>query len=119
MGSPVSVTVANLVMEDVEERALASCPIQPPFWKRYVDDTPTALPRDNIKQFHQHVNSIEASIQFTVEEESDGSIPFLDTKIIRHDDGSLSTTVFHKQTHTDRYLDFASHHPLTHKTAVI
>ena len=50
---------------------LASCPIQPPFWKRYVDDTLTALPRDNIKQFHQHVNSIEASIQFTVEEESD------------------------------------------------
>ena len=64
---------------------------------------------DHIKQFHQHVNSIEASIQFTVEEKSNGSIPFLDTKIIRHDDASLSTTVFRKQTHTDRYLDFASH----------
>ena len=62
MGSQVSVTVANLVLEDVEERALASYPIQPPFWKRYVDDTLTALPRDNIKQFHQHVNSIKASI---------------------------------------------------------
>jgi len=31
MGSPVSVTVANLVMEDVEERALASYPTLPPF----------------------------------------------------------------------------------------
>ena len=29
MGSPVSVTVANLVMEDVEERALASYPTLP------------------------------------------------------------------------------------------
>lgn len=36
-------------------------------------DTLMALPSDHIKQFHQHINSIEASIQFTVEEESDGS----------------------------------------------
>lgn len=38
MGSPVSVVVANLVMEDVEERALTSYPIPPHFWKCYVDD---------------------------------------------------------------------------------
>ena len=31
MVSPVSVTVANLVMEDFEQRALTSCTIQPPF----------------------------------------------------------------------------------------
>ena len=29
MGSPVSATDANLVMEDIEERALATCPLQP------------------------------------------------------------------------------------------
>ena len=29
---------ANLVMEDVEQRALASTPVNPSFWKRFVDD---------------------------------------------------------------------------------
>ena len=43
MGSPVSVMVANIVMEDVEERALTSYEIQLPFWKRYVDDICTVM----------------------------------------------------------------------------
>ena len=62
MGSPASVTVANLVMEDVEQRALTSCTIQPPFWKRYVDDTFTALPQEQIQLFHDNLNSIEPTI---------------------------------------------------------
>ena len=38
MESPVSVMVANLVMEDVEDKALATdVPFR--FWRRYVDDT--------------------------------------------------------------------------------
>ena len=118
MGSPVSVTVANLVMEDVEERALSTYEVPPPFWKRYVDDTLTALPREHVQDFHAHLNTIEASIQFTVEEETDNTLPFLDTRITHHSDGSLTTTVFRKNTHTDKYLDFRSHHPLAHKVAV-
>ena len=118
MGSPVSVTVADLVMEDVEERALSACTHKPLFWKRYVDDTLSALPLDQIQAFHHHLNSIEPSIQFTIEEESLGTIAFLDTMVTRHDDGSLSTTVFRKKTHADCYLDFSSHHPLAYKVAV-
>ena len=118
MGSPVSVTVANLVMEDVESRALSTHPVPPPFWKRYVDDTLTVLPQDEVQHFHEHLNSIEATIQFTIEMESEGTLPFLDTRITHHTDGSLSTTVFRKSTHTDKYLDFQSHHPLAHKVAV-
>ena len=67
MGSPVSVTVANLVMEDVEERALTSFPTPPPFWKRYVDDTCTVILPDLLESFHAHLNSIEPSIDFTYE----------------------------------------------------
>ena len=118
MGSPVSVTVANLVMEDVEQTALTFSTIQPPFWKRYVDDTFTALPQKQIQRFHNHLNSNEPTIQFTIETEVEGTLPFLDTRVTHHSDGSLTTTVFRKKTHTDRYLDFDSHHPLAHKIAV-
>jgi len=118
MGSPVSVTVANLVMEDVEQRAFTSGTIQPPFWKRYVDDTFTALPQKQIQLFHNHLNSIEPTIQFTIETEVEGTLPFLDTRVTCHTDDSLATSVFRKRTHTYRYLDFDSHHPLAHKIAV-
>ena len=38
IGSPASAVIANLVMEDFEQRVLASSPVKPLFWKRYVDD---------------------------------------------------------------------------------
>ena len=38
MGSPVSAVIANMVIEDVELRALAISPVKPFSWKRYVDD---------------------------------------------------------------------------------
>ena len=33
MGSPVSVVIANMVIEDVEQKALANSPVKPFFWK--------------------------------------------------------------------------------------
>ena len=53
MGSPVSVVVANLVMEDVEQEALSTFHTPPRFWRRYVDDTCTALPNyPNLSLIH-------------------------------------------------------------------
>ena len=70
MGSPVSAMVADLVMKDVEERALFSCTHQPFFWKRHTNDTLPALPPDQTQVFHHHLSSIKPPIQFTIEEES-------------------------------------------------
>ena len=87
MGFPVLVTVANLVMEDVEERAITSSPVKTLFWKCFVDDTCTAFPCTQLEQFHTHLNSIEPSIDFTYELEDEGNLPFLDLNIKHHPDG--------------------------------
>ncbi|KAL9953883.1 hypothetical protein ACROYT_G041356 [Oculina patagonica] len=39
MGSPVSAVIAELVMQEVEEKALETSPVQPKWWRRYVDDS--------------------------------------------------------------------------------
>ena len=119
MGSSVSVTVANLVMEEIEKRALSTFSPTPHFWKRYVDDTCTAIQSDSISHFHDHLNSINANIQFMYETEKDGSLPFLDILLSRDPNGSVRTSVYRKPTHTDQYLQFSSHHPLSHKMAVV
>ena len=81
MGSPVSPVVANLYMENFERRALTSAPRPPNIWFRYVDDTFTVLHHDDIGNFTDHINSIDPNIQFTIEPESEGRMPFLDTCI--------------------------------------
>ena len=65
----------------------------------------TAVPTDMVQHMLQHLNSIE----------SDGKLPYLDVSIERLADGSLKTCIYRKPTHTDKYLDYASHHPLSHK----
>ena len=54
-----------------------------------------------------------------MEVESNGQTPFLDVLLHHKADGSITTGVYRKATHTDRYLDFQSYHPVSHKRSVI
>ena len=54
-----------------------------------------------------------------MEEESDGRLAFLDVQLKRSEDGTVSTSVYRKATHTNQYLVFESHHPVAHKVAVV
>ena len=104
MGSLVSPIVANLYIEYFEQKALSTAPT-PTFWQRYVDDTFVIHKEIHIQDFLQHINSVDPAIQFTVEtNKEDRAIPFLDTTVKPEADGTLSTTVYSKPTHTDQYL---------------
>ena len=118
MGSPVSVVVANLVMEDVETRAIETFAHPPRLWLFYVDDTFVIIEKKFLNVFFDHINNLEPSIKFTMETENDDQLPFLDTLIQRSKNGELSSSIFLKPTHTDGYLNFRSDHPLQHKRAV-
>jgi hypothetical protein len=118
MGSPVSVVVAEIVMQRLEEKALATYTNPPPFWFRYVDDTLTSLHKDEKNNFLEHLNQQNPSIQFTIEPELNGKIAFLDCRVIRAGN-TLQTSVYRKPTSTDRLLDNSSYHPASHKSATI
>lgn len=117
MGSPVSVVVANLFMEALEQSALESFPHPVKYWRRYVDDTFVIIKRNLVAELLDHLNKQHAKIRFTCEVEESGSLPFLDVRVYRQD-GELRTEVFRKRTHTDKYLDFTSHHSGQHKASV-
>ena len=120
MGSPLSPIVANIYMEHFEARALETAPHPPSLWKRYVDDTSVILKTAPKEEFFHHLNGIEEKIQFTAENtRADGSLPFLDTLVTVEEDGSLSTSIYRKSTHTNQYLQWDSHHSIANKYSVI
>ena len=110
-------------MEWLEQQAIATAPVdcKPRLWKRYVDDILEVMKRGKVGQLTDHINTIDptGNIKFTYEEEEDRKIPYLDTLLTRKEDGTVKLLVFRKKTHTDQYLNFASHHPLNHKLAVV
>ena len=113
-----SVAVAETVIQNIAEQALATYARTVPLWLRYVDDTFTAVHKDGIDDFHEHLNRQNADIQFTKEIEENGKIPFLDCLVTR-DNNKLQTTIYRKPTHTDRLLDQSSHNPTSHKVTTI
>ena len=119
MGSPVSPIVANLYMEHFSKR-LSVLPPPPRFWQWYVDDTFFIHKEIHKQDFLQHMNSVDHTIQFTVETNKEhGAIPFLDTIVKPEADGTLSVTVHRKPTHANQYLQWDSHHHLSAKFSVI
>ena len=119
MGSPVSAVVANLFMENFEQRAIDTLSIPPKLWHRYVDDTFSIVKRHAVNSMLNQLNALNNNIQFTMELEDNGRLPFLDTTVKRTEDGRLETMVYRKATHTERYLSFTSHHPKNSKRNVV
>jgi len=81
-----------------------------PLWLCYIDNTFTAICKDEIDTFHDHLNKRNINIQLTKEIEENGKLPFLDC-LVSCDNNELRATVYRKLMHTDRLLD--PNHPTT------
>ena len=88
MGSPISPVLADIFMEEFESSSLLTADLRPSLWLRYVDDTFVVWPHgpEALQEFLQYLNGQHPNIAFTMEQEQDGSIPFLDVKVTRNPD---------------------------------
>ena len=78
--------VAEIVMQNIKEQALPTYARTIPLWLCYVDDTFTAVHKDEIDNFHEHLNRQNVDIQFSKEVEENGKIPFLDCLVTGNND---------------------------------
>ena len=76
------------------------------------------MEKTEAESFHDYLNTISTSIKFTKELEKSGQSDFLDISVQQMEDGSLTTSIYRKPTHTDRYLQYLSHHPVNQKASV-
>ena len=119
MGSPLSAVMASLFMETLEVGPIREIIGNHVTWLRYVDDTLVVLPRRaNIQHILDGLNSIHPRIKFTMEEESDGTIPFLDTLIHRKEEHA-TFGVYRKPTNMDDFIHFLSGHDSRTKSGVV
>ncbi|BHF80818.1 hypothetical protein SprV_0702394600 [Sparganum proliferum] len=76
MGSPISGFIAEAVLQRLE--SLVFQHHKPKFWARYVDDTFVVIERDQVLTIKEHLNAVFPYIQFTIEEDENDQLAFLD-----------------------------------------
>lgn len=116
MGNPLSAFAANCFMSEFETTAKNNNPNFPSSWFRFVDDVLVVINESNVHDFLNYLNGMNPRIRFTVETESNGSIPFLDMNLTRLDD-KITFNVYRKPTSTERCIPNTSYHSKNTKLA--
>ena len=117
MGSPLTVTLAEIRVTDIEQQALSSSTGKPKQYNHFVDDgLGYFINRTHAEEFLQHLNSLAPDLEYTIEHpNNDGSIPFLD--ILIHPDNS--TSIYRKPTNTNLYTHYSSATIMSSKESVV
>lgn len=110
MGASMSPIISQYVMDDLLDDCLHQLPFKIPFLKKYVDDIICAIPKDSCEVMLQTFNNHNNFLSFTIEVENNNSVPFLDTKLIRREDGTIILDWYQKPTNSGRYLNYHSYH---------
>ena len=88
MGGPASSTTAEIYMQAHERNAISTALHPPKVWERSIDDVYSILKHTHLENFFQHINNLHQKIKFTMEEERNGELGFLDT-LLKRDNGEI------------------------------
>lgn len=84
-----------------------------------MDDLFLIIPNQMVDQTLLMFNSINKKIQFTHVVEENNELPFLDTTVLRNDNGTLDFMWYSKPTSSNRLLNYRSNHQLNQKLNVV
>ena len=79
MGGSASLTTAEIYMQAHERTAISTALHPPKVWEQFLDDVYSILKCTHLENFFQHINNLHQNIKFTMEEDSNGELAFLDT----------------------------------------
>ena len=118
MGSPLGPILANIFVGFHERHLFDRFP-KPFIYLCYVDDTFVSFKsHSDALGFFDILNQLHSSLSFTIEEENNGQLPFLDV-LVERCDSSFLTSVYRKPTFTGLYLDWHSFAPKSRKLNLI
>ncbi|XP_071986734.1 uncharacterized protein [Engystomops pustulosus] len=122
MGSNVAPPYANTYMADFEETFIYHNPLfiqHCQIWKRYIDDVFCIWrgPENSLLEFLTYLNSNRPELQFTIHHDLT-KIQFLDTLVIKKEDGTLWSDIYTKPTDRNNLLHFSSYHPESTKRSL-
>ena len=106
MGSPLGPALANIFVGFYERKIPAN--EWPRMYHRYVDDVFSLFEsKARCAGFHQRLNNLHPALRFTIEEEDNGSLPFLDVRVTKKDSGFV-TSLYRKPNFTGLYTPWDS-----------
>ena len=121
MGSLLGPTLANIFLCFHEQTWLDNCPVEfkPVIYRSFADDTFLLFrSKEHTEKSRLYLNCQHPNIKFTSEIDENNSISFLDIKINRDNNRSL-TSVYRKPTFSGVFTNFDSYIPLPYKSGLI
>jgi len=114
MGSPPAPHLANGWMSKFDPKIQDSAKL----FTRYMDDILREIKRSEIDNKLEEINSLHPNLSFTIEKETDGTLPFLDMQLL-HQGSQVSSTWYSKPTDTGLILNFHALAPKRYKHSVV
>ena len=117
MGSPLGPILANIFVGFLESRIDEDQ--WPLLYRRFVDDAFSVFPcEESALQFFGVLNRMHPALRFTMENEVDSRLPFMDV-LVRRTSGGLVRSVYRKPTFTGLYIRWDSFSPTHQKIGLI